>query len=229
MTYVIFFDKMKIKHLTSKINDLTFDIYTSNIFRMENISNLQDLKSEDVINAMAINFPSICKQNEFLKLPERTLEAVLSSDSIKYPDPLTLASFFIEIFNRGDGIAQYFCDLIPIDQMDSKSVQMISEKLLSMDLVQESNRFVRIHSLYQTLESKQAQIDKTNKLIESASKNLESFSARVEQSTELLKKQTQMYNNTKAQVDDLIEQNKEAQKKFDEVKQKILSSRKKKN
>ncbi|EAY22806.1 hypothetical protein TVAG_075530 [Trichomonas vaginalis G3] len=184
-----------------------------------------DIKSDDVLNALAINFPTVCKQKEFLNLPESVLDSVLSNKNIKYPNPKETAEFFVQVFSKGDGIAQYFSDLVPIDEMDSESIKILADKLLQMNLVQESNRFVRIQALYQTLESKQQQIDKTKTLIESASKNLESFSTRVQQSTEILRKQTKLYNDTKTQVDELIVKNKEAAKRLDDLRKQAKAAK----
>jgi hypothetical protein len=131
---------------------------------------------------VARNFPAFL-ENDFLKtFPDEVLYGVLSHPCITFPDPPITASFFVNLFDRGEGTVKILFEVIPFDELSLESCERIATKLDELGCDAEARRMRRVKNLYARLEERAT--DHT------------AISDQLAHSSELLERMTTILKNT---------------------------------
>lgn len=172
-------------------------------------------------SVVAQNFPHFIDNPIVLSFPEPVIDAILNSDEIRYPnDPNIIMEFYFKIFERGPEIAQFFCDFIPLDEMNEETLIKIADKLQSLDLKTEAKRFRRVANLHKKLKEKEEQYQDTLNILNKTAEQLDKTSDYIPKASKLLDDTTKSLSLTQYEL-------RETQRKLLESEEEVVRLKKK--
>jgi hypothetical protein len=160
------------------------------------IENSEDLGACEEI--VAKNFPAFLENESLKSFPDEVLFGILSHPDVQYPDPDTIANFFIGLFDHGSEAVSMFVNLIPVDELSLGACDLIIRKLTSLGFDLEARKMERVKNLYVALEAKASEQRETGD-------QFTATAAQLAHSSELLDKMTALLRNTSTALKDSTE------------------------
>lgn len=194
-------------------------------FKMSIKEVLSGKNANDCIDSFAENFGTFCTNKDFIMLPPDFIEKVLENPKLKFGEDEKTTQFFLALFNRNDGVAQYFSDYVPFDEMNSSFLVPLKDKLAELGLIQESKRFERIISMKRKIEEKTEDCEKREKSLQAAIDSLEKSTEQMRKTSQLEGKIADSVLEKRKELDQLDKQLAEEEEKFKKLQKKILGVR----
>ena len=180
--------------------------------------------ADDCISLIAESFPTYSSSSDFINSPPELIEKVLQCEKLVFPNSELTSRFFLALFSRGDGLAQYFSDYVPFDEMDSQDLVPLKEKLQEYHLDQEANRFERIIAMNNKIKEKTTECENYEKQLKEAVENLEKYTKQIKETSDLQDKINQSIAERKKEVEALDAKVAEEKARVKSIQMKLLKA-----
>ena len=185
---------------------------------------LKGKDANECISLIAKSFPHFSSQEDFINSPPELLEKVLQNKEIVFPKSELTSRFFLALFSRNDGLAQYFSDYVPFDEMEVKDLIPLRDKLESYGLDQETKRFDKIIEMAKKIKEKREECEKYEKQLNEAVTSLENYTKQIKETTDFQEKINTTIFEKRKEVESLDERVNEEKARVRDLQKKLLKA-----